>query len=51
MQGEGGKKLHSKGKKKYKEMLKQKDIQIRELNESLLRAKEDISALQTIRFD
>ena len=42
---DGGKKLHSKGKKKYKEMLKQKDMQIKELNDSLMRAKEDISTL------
>jgi hypothetical protein len=34
-----------KSKKKYKEMLRNKDLQIKELNEYLFRAKEDITCL------
>ena len=40
-----------KSKKKYKEIIKTKDIKIKELSESLQRAKDDISNLQTLKFE
>ena len=46
---EDGKK--HKNKKKYKEIIKNKDQEIRKLTESLQRAKDDISNLQTLKFE
>lgn len=48
--GDGGNKRH-KSKKKYKEQIKEKDLVIKELNESLLKAKDDINSFNCIKSE